>query len=187
MLHNRPEKLANHGSQRLWPIALPVGRQHPSPVHRPHPHIIGNMNCAWFGRPTHWGWVIWYNRHIVKVLHISSAKIYTAPLSIVPPVVSFPVPDALIMSSMSSSMVTWFLSTPSASLSLFKASHSSSVKSRTAATTVLFWTEDRHHCQISCHPSLNFCQICCHPNLSRCWIWLVVIGVRGSYAFLIAE
>ncbi len=49
---------------------------------------------------------------------------YTASLSIVPPVVSFTVPNAPIMSSMSFAMATWFLSAPLASLSLFKDSHS---------------------------------------------------------------
>ena len=41
LMHNRPKKLANHGVQRLLPIALPMGWRCPNPAHRPHPHTIG--------------------------------------------------------------------------------------------------------------------------------------------------
>jgi hypothetical protein len=63
---------------------------------------------------------------------------YTTPLSIVPPVISFSVPDAPIMSSMSFDMAAWFLYAALALLRAFEDSHSLLVKSRTAATAVLF-------------------------------------------------
>jgi hypothetical protein len=49
------QKLANYGSRRLLPLALPMGWRRPNQVHRLHPHIMGNDACAWFGRSTHWG------------------------------------------------------------------------------------------------------------------------------------
>ena len=49
--HLWTQKLANHGMQQLLPIASPMGLQYPNKAHRHHPHIVGDVACAWFGRP----------------------------------------------------------------------------------------------------------------------------------------
>ena len=72
------------------------------------------------------------------MLDFVTTMIYTVPSSIVPPVVSFSVPNAPIMSSISFVMAAWLLSAASASLRAFKESHSSSVKSRIVEAVVLF-------------------------------------------------
>ena len=43
------KKMANHGSRRLLPLALPMGWRRPNQVHRPHPNIMG-MVQAWVGQ-----------------------------------------------------------------------------------------------------------------------------------------
>ena len=53
--HNRPQKLANHGSWRLLPLASSMDWWHSNQVHRPHPHIKGGNACTWFGCSAHWG------------------------------------------------------------------------------------------------------------------------------------
>jgi hypothetical protein len=76
---------------------------------------------------------------------VNTTTIYAAPWSIVPPAVSFlfSVPNNdPIMLPVSFAMANWFVSAPSASLRAFKDSHSSSVKSKTAATAFLFKIAD---------------------------------------------
>ncbi len=97
-------KMAIHGSWRLLPLASPMCRWRPHPVHRPHPHIIGNAACAWFGCPTCMCWGIWYDRHVVKVLDLSATMFYNDPSSNVPPIVSFSVPNAPVSPSTLSPM-----------------------------------------------------------------------------------
>jgi hypothetical protein len=78
------------------------------------------------------------NMQIKNVLDLVGATIYTAPSSTVPPVSSFLVPNAPIMSSISFAMAAWLLSAASASLRALQVSHSSSVKSRIKEAAVLF-------------------------------------------------
>ena len=97
--------------------------------------------------------------------------IYTAPSSYSPPIIPFSIPDAPVLFVLLSATTNLLISAALASMSLFKKSHSLSVKYRTAATAVHFWNEDLHRCQISRHPNLDCRQIRCHPNLNCCWIW----------------
>ncbi len=48
LTHYWPKKSANHGRRWPLPLALPMSRWRPNQVHQPHPHIIGNVTCAWF-------------------------------------------------------------------------------------------------------------------------------------------
>ena len=116
--HHWPEILANHGVWRLLPIALLMGCRHPNPAYRRQPHTMGKCTYAWFG----------------NVLHNTTYIVYTAPLLIVPSIILFSIPNDPIMSS----TVVIVVAAPSASLRAFKDSHYLSVKSRTAATAVLF-------------------------------------------------
>ena len=50
----------------LLPIASPMGLQYPNKAHRRHPHIMGDVACAWFGHPTCGGRVIGFSTHIIK-------------------------------------------------------------------------------------------------------------------------
>ncbi len=74
--HYWPEKSADHGSQRLLPLASPIGRRCPNHTYRPHPHIMGEHSYArWHF--TCRGQEIWYNRHRLNVLHYTRYYIFT--------------------------------------------------------------------------------------------------------------
>ena len=103
-------------------------------VRRRLPHTMGDTASAWFGRNPSGVWVIQYNTPMKIMLEFLVSPYYTAPSSIVSSAVLFPFPDAPVMSPIPSAMTT----APLASLSLLTDSHSSSVKSRIAATAVLF-------------------------------------------------
>ncbi len=107
--HNRPKKLTNHHSRRLLPLASPMGRRHPNPVHRPHSHIVDDAACAWFGHPMCLCWDVCYDRHIVKVLDLSATMFYNAPLSNVPLIVPFSVPNAPVPPSPPLPWTSWLL------------------------------------------------------------------------------
>ena len=86
--HLWTKKSANHGVQRLLPIASPMGLQYPNKAHCHHPHIVGDVACAWFGRPMCGGRVIGFSTHIVKVLEFYTATIYIYSAPDLAPIVS---------------------------------------------------------------------------------------------------
>jgi hypothetical protein len=50
-----PNKSANHGAQRKWPLASSMSRRHPNPAHQPHPHTMANMPMVGLGVAYVWG------------------------------------------------------------------------------------------------------------------------------------
>ena len=41
---------ADHGIWRLWPVSWPATQRHTRRANRRHPHIVGVVSCAWFGK-----------------------------------------------------------------------------------------------------------------------------------------
>ena len=64
--HHWPEKLANHGVVRKWPLASPISLRRPSQAHRHHPHTMGDHPCAWFGCRLGIGFALQIVRHSEK-------------------------------------------------------------------------------------------------------------------------
>ena len=78
-----------------------MGQRCPNPTYRPHPCIMGKHLYAQFWHPLCRGREIWYNRHRLNVLELSTNMIYTAPSlysSLVTPI-SVPEAPSLLLTS----------------------------------------------------------------------------------------
>ena len=72
-------KIANHGSQQLSSIALPVAWRRPDQAHQHCPHIIGHGACAWFRRSMCLGQDICTGSHMLNVLNYYILPIHPDP------------------------------------------------------------------------------------------------------------
>jgi hypothetical protein len=95
LTHIWPEKLADNGVVRKWPLASPISLRRPNQAHRHHPHTMGDHPCAWFGRGTLLAFGVQYRTTQQKVLDLSTLRFTLHPRSYRPRLPHSPPPTLL--------------------------------------------------------------------------------------------